>query len=196
MYVSLISYIVAYSNKEIKYIIGGKFKMTQKEIDHIRKRDSWREIIAKQKESGKSIAAYCRENNITPNQFWYWQKTITKELISDAQMVGVLNTPVTISGADEVAATAKEVVSKVVKKTTSKTKKSKQPATLAPVVNAIVHGEKEIDTQAQLSVDGVVFDMEHNRLYVPGSATEKTIGVAISIHKGLLPHPVRAVTLT
>ena len=161
--------------------------MTQKEIDHIRKRDSWREIIAKQKESGKSIAAYCRENNITPNQFWYWQKTITKELISDAQLVGVLNTPVTISGADEVAATAKE--------TTGKAKKRKQPATLAPVVNAIVHGEKEIDTQAQLSVDGVVFDMEHNRLYVPGSATEKTIGVAISILKGLLPHPVRAVTL-
>ena len=133
--------------------------MTQKEIDHIRKRDSWREIIAKQKESGKSIAAYCRENSITPNQFWYWQKTITKELISDAQLVGVLNTPVTISGADEVAATAKEVVSKVVKKTTGKEKKSKQPATLAPVVNAIVHGEKEIDTQAQLSVDGVVFDI-------------------------------------
>lgn len=169
--------------------------MTQKEIDHIRKRDSWREIIAKQKESGKSISAFCRENSIAPNQFWYWQKTITKELLSEAQMVGVLNTPVTVSGADEVAATAKEVVSKVVKKTTGKAKKSKQPATLAPMVNAIVHGEKEIDTQAQLSVDGVVFDMEHNRLYVPGSATEKTIGVAISILKGLLPHPVRAVTL-
>lgn len=255
--------------------------MTQKELDHIRKRDRWRETIADQKASGLTVIEYCNQKGISPHAFRHWRTAITRELLAEAAMVGVLKTPSEMAGANEVAKTASEMVVSLVGteptygKLTQEIKKMAVSAVLAktkygcveftlrdarqlanlshPLAIKLVHwleqqkiiGEqhsglkhrtrkvyitaeqwdqiaekvlndegdalslaqslqpisahvepvaeaKNIDTQQELSVDGVVFDMEHNRLYVPGNATEQTIGVAINILRGLIPQPAVA----
>lgn len=36
-------------------------------------RDEWKERVVNQKQSGLSIASWCRQNNITPYTFYYWR---------------------------------------------------------------------------------------------------------------------------
>lgn len=83
--------------------------MTQKEIDHIRKRERWREIIARQKESGLSIAAFCRNEGISARVFSYWKTIIVRETLSDASMLGVLNAPPLVDGARETVDAVREI---------------------------------------------------------------------------------------
>ena len=265
--------------------------MTQKEIDHIRKRDRWREIFADQQASGLGPTDYCLKHSLSFHQYKYWKRVVTKELLEEAAAVGVLNVPERIDGAEAIAEVAVEATAtqpahpepeqtmygeiddamrdKVVRYVLSLAKHGcvhltadvlrnytnltmgktadlmhwmenrniigrqssgwkrytrkvyitldewdqiggkvlsenanafalaselKNPTPEAPADEAIIPApateiveQKNIDTQVELSVDGVVFDMEHNRLYVPGTATEKTIHVAISILKGLIP---------
>ena len=254
--------------------------MTQQEIDHIRKKEMWREIIKEVHESGRPVSEVCNEHGVKPTSFYYWNGVIMKETLDSAKMLGVMRAPVTdrtalpvVEAARKVtcgAAEAKEsgiralrekVVEMIfemehdgsvhftrktlqrdftpseiteitrwletkhilgcpgsgkkganrrVKITRAQWEQIKdelldtdgkaddilrrigqEGTAIATVTSAssTVSQAKEIDTQMPLSVDGVVFDMEHNRLYVPGSATEKTISVAISILKGLLGQP-------
>jgi hypothetical protein len=37
-------------------------------------REDWRSLIEKQAESGLSAAAFCKEQNINPQRFYYWRK--------------------------------------------------------------------------------------------------------------------------
>lgn len=255
--------------------------MTQRELDRIKKRDRWRETIADQKASGLTVVEYCNQKGISPHAFRHWRTAITRELLAEAAMVGVLKAPSEMAGADEVAKTASEMIvslvgaeptcgalTKEIKKIAVNAvleradrgcvdftlRDARQLANLThPLAIKLVHwlekqkiigeqysgwkhrtrkvyvtaeqwelvGEKvlndegdalslarsllpapvsvepvaeakNIDTQRELSVDGVVFDMEHNRLYVPGNATEQTIGVAINILRGLIPQPAVA----
>lgn len=267
--------------------------MTQKELDHIRARDKWREVISEQKASGLSVDKFCVEKKISAHAFRYWQKVITKELLTEAAMVGVLKTPTTMAGVTAVVEAAsaavgifntpgvydlsdeerralwqkgiefvlsnegvgvpnqfvrltnkiliqelglsqgktravmhwleaKGVISPVGREynrttglrsvyltreqweqhkdelldtdATVQQLVQKCGGAIQPVSTSVepVAEAKNIDTQQQLSVDGVVFDMEHNRLYVPGNATEQTIGVAINILRGLIPQPAVA----
>lgn len=36
-------------------------------------KDQWKECVFNQRQSGLSIAAWCRHNNITPHTFYYWR---------------------------------------------------------------------------------------------------------------------------
>ena len=83
--------------------------MTQKEIDHIRKRERWREIIAKQKESGLSVAAFCRKEGISARVFSYWKTVIMHATLNDASMLGVLNAPPLVDGAKETVDAVDEI---------------------------------------------------------------------------------------
>ncbi len=42
------------------------------------KRQAWQRHIQQWKISGLSQKAYCEENALTPNQFWYWQRQLRK----------------------------------------------------------------------------------------------------------------------
>jgi hypothetical protein len=42
----------------------------------------WHSIIEKQAESGKSVAAYCRECRIKPHQFYYWRRRLRSNQFS------------------------------------------------------------------------------------------------------------------
>lgn len=39
-------------------------------------RRTWEQRLAEQKDSGKSIAAWCKEQAVKENQFYYWQKKL------------------------------------------------------------------------------------------------------------------------
>ena len=46
-------------------------------------KQQWKENILKQRQSGLSIAAWCRQNGIVVHNFYYWQsKLLPKPLIS------------------------------------------------------------------------------------------------------------------
>ena len=44
----------------------------------------WADVIRDRKASGLTIAAYCRENNISRNAYFYWQREIKKTAIAEA----------------------------------------------------------------------------------------------------------------
>lgn len=76
--------------------------MTQREIDHIRAKDRWLKVIEQQQESGLSVYAFCKENSIPISRFNYWKRVVTAEVMSDAKIAGVLNTPTLEDGANVV----------------------------------------------------------------------------------------------
>lgn len=45
-------------------------------------KQQWKENIAKQLESGFSIAYWCRQNNIADHVFYYWKRKLFSENIS------------------------------------------------------------------------------------------------------------------
>lgn len=45
----------------------------------VEKRQKWKDTILKQKESGQSVAQWCRSNNILQHQFFYWKKRLFPE---------------------------------------------------------------------------------------------------------------------
>ena len=44
----------------------------------------WADVIRDCKASGLTIAAYCREHNISRNAYFYWQREIKKAAIAEA----------------------------------------------------------------------------------------------------------------
>lgn len=44
-------------------------------------KQQWKENIAKQRESGFSIAFWCRQNNIADHAFYYWRRKLSSECI-------------------------------------------------------------------------------------------------------------------
>lgn len=49
------------------------------------KKQQWKNNILKQRESGLSVAAWCRENNVNTHTFGYWQsKIFSKDLDSSS----------------------------------------------------------------------------------------------------------------
>ena len=51
----------------------------------VEKKQLWKENILKQRESGLSVAAWCRENNFNTHTFGYWQgKLFPKKLDSSS----------------------------------------------------------------------------------------------------------------
>lgn len=46
-------------------------------------KDQWKKNILKQRESGLSIACWCRNNNIADHSFYYWQRKFSLTTILD-----------------------------------------------------------------------------------------------------------------
>jgi hypothetical protein len=44
------------------------------------RREYWRALIEKQAESGVSAAAFCKEQNVNPQRFYYWRKHLNCDL--------------------------------------------------------------------------------------------------------------------
>ena len=47
-------------------------------IRDLEKERYWQEIIDRQKQSGKSIPQFCKDEGINDRQFYYWQSILTK----------------------------------------------------------------------------------------------------------------------
>jgi hypothetical protein len=43
------------------------------------RRESWRALIEKHAESGLSAVAFCKEQNINPQRFYYWRKHLNRD---------------------------------------------------------------------------------------------------------------------
>ena len=49
----------------------------------------WKEHEKKQRESGLSKKAYCREHQLRPNQFFYWERKLREEMNSSGELLPV-----------------------------------------------------------------------------------------------------------
>lgn len=50
-------------------------------------RSLWEQRLAEREASGKSIAAWCRENSVSDRQFYYWHKKLRKNQVGNDQPV-------------------------------------------------------------------------------------------------------------
>ena len=50
-------------------------------------RDLWEQRLAEYQDSGKTIKAWCKEQSIRENQFYYWRRKIRIEKVEDNQAI-------------------------------------------------------------------------------------------------------------
>lgn len=50
-------------------------------------RSLWEQRLAEQQISGQSIAAWCKEQSIKDNQFYYWRKKLSRDQVDTLQPV-------------------------------------------------------------------------------------------------------------
>lgn len=50
-------------------------------------RSLWEKHLAEQQISGQSIAAWCKEQSIKDNQFYYWRKKLSRDQVDTPQPV-------------------------------------------------------------------------------------------------------------
>ena len=53
----------------------------------------WTERIAECRNSGKSVRAWCRENEISEKTYYYWQRRLYQQMISTTQRVDFAEIP-------------------------------------------------------------------------------------------------------
>ena len=53
----------------------------------------WAERIAECRSSGKSVRAWCRENEISEKTYYYWQKRLYQQMVSTAERVDFAEIP-------------------------------------------------------------------------------------------------------
>ncbi len=46
----------------------------------------WRPIVQKCRTSGMTVKAWCKENNVSEQQFFYWQRRLREELCTSIQI--------------------------------------------------------------------------------------------------------------
>ena len=51
--------------------------MNVRDLEHQQKLTEWSMLIDGQKHSGQTVAAWCREHNISIRRFYYWRKQLT-----------------------------------------------------------------------------------------------------------------------
>ena len=57
------------------------------ELDPKEKRQFWEEHIQAWKQSGRTQAEYCRQNNLKNHRWWYWRKRISQPSDTDVRFV-------------------------------------------------------------------------------------------------------------
>ena len=53
----------------------------------------WSERIAECRSSGKSVRAWCRENEISEKTYYYWQRRLYQQMVSAAERVDFAEIP-------------------------------------------------------------------------------------------------------
>ena len=53
----------------------------------------WAERIAECRSSGKSVRAWCRENEISEKTYYYWQRRLYEQMVSAAERVDFAEIP-------------------------------------------------------------------------------------------------------
>ena len=53
----------------------------------------WAERIAECRSSGKSVRAWCRENEISEKTYYYWQRKLYQQMVSTAERVDFAEIP-------------------------------------------------------------------------------------------------------
>ena len=71
----------------------------------------WAERIAECRNSGKSVRAWCRENEISEKTYYYWQRRLYQQMISTTEQVDFAEIPRGIQTGQSTGATAKVCLS-------------------------------------------------------------------------------------
>jgi transposase-like protein len=50
-----------------------------------RTRDEWREVVARQEQSGLNVSKFCRRDGVTENSFYRWRRVLADE--SEARFI-------------------------------------------------------------------------------------------------------------
>lgn len=60
--------------------------MDAKEVKRQYHLSKWRPIIQECRTSGMNVKAWCKENNVSEQQFFYWQRRLREELCTSIQI--------------------------------------------------------------------------------------------------------------
>ena len=71
----------------------------------------WAERIAECRSSGKSVRAWCRENDISEKTYYYWQRRLYQQMISATEQVDFAEIPPEIQTGQSTGAIAKVCLS-------------------------------------------------------------------------------------
>ena len=59
--------------------------MTIPEAKRITRMNKWRRLIRERQESGQSVRAWCRQNEIRENSYYYWLRIIQEEALRETE---------------------------------------------------------------------------------------------------------------
>ena len=59
--------------------------MTIPEAKRITRMNEWRRLIHERQESGQSVRAWCRQNGIRENSYYYWLRIIREEALRETE---------------------------------------------------------------------------------------------------------------
>lgn len=59
--------------------------MTIPEAKRITRMNEWRRLIHERQQSGQSVRAWCLQNGIRENSYYYWLRIIREEALSEAE---------------------------------------------------------------------------------------------------------------
>ena len=59
--------------------------MTIAEAKRITRMNEWRQLIQERQQSGQSVRAWCQQNGIRENSYYYWLRIIREEALCEAE---------------------------------------------------------------------------------------------------------------
>ena len=59
--------------------------MTIPEAKRITRMNEWRQLIHERQQSGQSVRAWCRQNGIRENSYYYWLRIIREEALRETE---------------------------------------------------------------------------------------------------------------
>ena len=63
----------------------GEKHMTIPEAKRITRMNEWRQLIHERQQSGQSVRAWCLQNGIRENSYYYWLRTIREEALRETE---------------------------------------------------------------------------------------------------------------
>ena len=59
--------------------------MTIPEAKRITRMNAWKQLIHERQQSGQSVRAWCLQNGVRENSYYYWLRIIREEALSEAE---------------------------------------------------------------------------------------------------------------